>query len=533
MKELQLSELTMEQKIGMMLCATLPFHGEEDVEFALQLIRERKLGGVYIGLTFGQRKKTVQRVLEAADYPILVMCDAERGYPGYFIPQTISLSAAGENEEYAYSFGRVTATLCRQDGYNIMNSPNVDFCGSNFPCGTTSRILSPKTDVTCRLAAAMARGMRDGGILPSAKHYPSPRQNKRYDSHMREGFATDTLEDIKRDSLVAYRYLHDAGLLDSIMVGHKLMPNIDPDRPASLSKPVMDIFREEGYDGLYVSDSLGMMGVVLKYGYIPPIPMSVIAGCDLALPWTVHCREAYEALLAAWRDGSLSEERINEAARRVLEAQHKAAMLPKAAELRQEDLDNIKRINEECISARCAEGLSPAISKDGKHLFVIMTDGKEELDQQEYDIFSASWYSAHRIADKIRATFPNSATFGLPQYPTAQQNFALFTEQTKYDDVVFITYTNSEAFAGREHLTSRFVDMMDALQSTDKVIAHLHFGNPFVATDAPYVPRVIMGWANGDCIIHALDILAGDAPALGTQPYEELLHFHEKGYEFD
>ena len=75
--------------------------------------------------------------------------------------------------------------------------------------------------------------------------------------------------------------------------------------------------------------------------------------------------------------------------------------------------------------------------------------------------------------------------------------------------------------------------MMDALQSTDRVVAHMHFGNPFAATDAPYVPRVIMGWANGDCIIHALDILAGDAPALGTQPYAELLHFHEKGYEFN
>lgn len=533
MKELVLSELSMEQRIGMMLCATLPLHGEEDVEYALGLIREHKLGGVYIGLTFGGRKKAMERVLAAADYPILVMCDAERGYPGHFIPQTISLSAAGEREEYAYSFGRLTATLCRQDGYNIMNSPNVDFCDRNFPCGTTSRILSPKTDVTCRLAAAMARGMRDGGIIPSAKHYPSPRKNKPIDSHMREGFATDTLEDLKRDSLVAYRHLHDEGLLDSVMVGHRLLPNIDPDRPASLSAPLMNLFREEGYDGLYVSDSLGMMGVVLKYGYIPPIQMSVIAGCDLALPWTVHCREAYEALLAAWRDGSLSEERINEACRRVLETQHKAAMLPKDAEVREEDLENVRRINEECISARCAEGLTPAISKDGKHLFVIMTDGKEELDEQEYDIFSASWYSAHRIADKLRATFPNCGIIGLPQYPTARQNQDLFYTQTDYDDVVFITYTNSEAFAGSEHLTHRFVSMMDALQSTDRVIAHMHFGNPFVAAEAPYVPRVILGWANGDCIIHAIDILAGDAPALGIQPYEEILKFHKKGDEFN
>jgi hypothetical protein len=42
-----------------------------------------------------------------------------------------------------------------------------------------------------------------------------------------------------------------------------------------------------------------------------------------------------------------------------------------------------------------------------------------------------------------------------------------------------------------------------------------------------------MGFANGDCIIHAIDILAGDAPALGIQPFDHVLQFHEKGYEFD
>ena len=70
---------------------------------------------------------------------------------------------------------------------------------------------------------------------------------------------------------------------------------------------------------------------------------------------------------------------------------------------------------------------------------------------------------------------------------------------------------------------------MDALQSTDRIVAHLHFGNPFVATDAPFIPRVLLGWNSAQCINNTLDILAGKAEALGTQPYAEYLSFHKKG----
>jgi hypothetical protein len=70
---------------------------------------------------------------------------------------------------------------------------------------------------------------------------------------------------------------------------------------------------------------------------------------------------------------------------------------------------------------------------------------------------------------------------------------------------------------------------MDALQSKDRIVAHLHFGNPFVATDAPYVPRVLLGWGSEGCVMHTLEILAGNAELCGIQPYADFLHFHKKG----
>ena len=68
------------------------------------------------------------------------------------------------------------------------------------------------------------------------------------------------------------------------MVGHHLLPNIGPDRLASLSRPVLDLLRDEcGFQGFYITDALNMMGVVLKYGNYKTTPMAVEAGCDIPL----------------------------------------------------------------------------------------------------------------------------------------------------------------------------------------------------------------------------------------------------------
>jgi len=530
MNELDRKALTVEQKLGLLLCPTL-HHGEEDLEYALQMIREHKLGSVWVPFQLSNRDEILRRVHEAADYPIMVFCDAENGPPGYEIPGTIALAAAGTKSEYARSFGRITATYYSNLGYNVIGGPVVDRKTRNSPCGGTTRIISPDKEIVARLAAEISRGMHEGGTLSVAKHYPSGLKGKPYDTHMREGFCEDTREDLIEESLYPYRKLIEQDLADGVMVGHGLYPNIDPEHPASLSRPIMDILRDCGFKGFYIADALIMMGVVLKYGKYRPTPLCVGAGCDIPLPWGITCKSAYEAMLQGYRDGTISDEQLDLSVSRVLDAQHKIALLPQNVEILPEDVENIKRINNECISGRIAEGLTPSISRDGKHLFIIMEDAAK-AGEDEFDAFAGVWYVAKNIAAKIKELFPNSEAMTHPNYPNPNQNLRLFQKQGDYDDIVYITYCKSECFVGRECLTSRTVDLMDALQSTDRIIAHLHFGNPFVATDAPYVPRVLMGWGSESCIMHTLDILAGEAELLGVQPFENYLHFHEKGHIF-
>ena len=533
MKELDRSTLTTEQKLGLLLCANLsPAHGDRDLEDALQMIREHKLGSVWVSFTHPKRDEVLARVREAADYPLLILCDAEMGHPGYSIPGAIALSAANAREEYAYAFGRVTASCRAALGYNVICNPVLDRCVINAPCGANTRTISPDKEVVARLGAAIARGMHDGGTLSVAKHYPSGQKKKPYDSHMREGYAEDTREELVEDALYPYIKMIEQDLVDGVMVGHGRYVNIDPDRPASLSRPVLDILRDCGFRGFYITDALNMMGVVLKYGNYKTTPMAVEAGCDVPLSWGIPCREAYKTLLDGYRDGMITDEQLEISVGRVLEAQHKAALLPQNVPLRPEDVEAIERLNRECISGVVEEGLSPTIPRDGKHLFVLMTDAAVDLENVEYDAFGDSFYNPPKIADTIRGLFPNSSVVTHPEYPNLHDNMRLFKKQEDYDDIVFVTYYKSQCFIGRECLTARIVDLMDALQSTDRIVAHLHFGNPFVATDAPYVPRVLLGWCSEGCIMHTLKILAGEAELLGTQPYAKQLQFHKKGDVF-
>ena len=528
-RELDKSKLTTEQKLGLLLCANLN-HGDKDVDDAVELIKNHSLGAVWVTHHHKQRDEIIAKVKEAADYPIIIMCDAENGCAPHNIPGPISLTAAHESEVYAYSFGRATAALCAKTGYNTVCNPLLDRRKVNSPCGGMTRTMGPDKQVVSRLGAAIARGLHDGGVLTIAKHYPSSQKTLPYDTHMREGFDMDTREELIEDALYPYRKMIEEDLIDGVMVGHNLLPNIDPDRPASLSRPVLDVLRDCGFKGFYISDALNMMGVVLKYGNYVTTPMAVEAGCDMPLSWGIPCLEAVEALKKGYSDGMITDEQLEISLDRVLAAHHRIMLLPKEQPLYDEDVANIERINRECISAVCAEGYTPAINTEGKHLFVIMTDGDASLDKVEYDaFFSNSFYNPKAIADKIKSLFPNSFVVTHPEYPNLHQNMRLFKTQESYEDIVWITSYATQCFIGKECLTRRTVDLMDALQSTDRIVAHLHFGNPFVATDAPFIPRVLLGWNSAQCINNTLDILAGKAEALGTQPYAEYLTFHKKG----
>jgi len=525
MRELNIEELSVRQKLGMCMTGHIyDYHRPGDAlntEYALNMIRNRCLGSIWVDPTIPDLAGTMAKIREAADYPMLIFTDAESGIGEHLIGRHNALGCTG-SEELAYMFGKVTAVTARQMGYNVVCNPILDMTCINTVCGTNVRSIGSDKYEVARLAKAIARGMHDGGVLTVGKHYPGTKGDGTIDSHMAEVTAPETAEQLLDYNLFPYLEMMKEDLLDGVMTQHARIPNVDPDYPASLSKKVIGLIRDQGFDGFAITDALVMMGVAAKFGAQACKGLSIANGNDMALTWGPN-KEGYEAICESYDNGVIDEERLNEAVRRVLEAQHKTIAPPKYTSLTAEELEKFDSINRDSTYAITDEGVPTAISREGRHYFAVLTPNEVTVNDQgkvNVDTFRNSWYQPQTIMDQLTSLFPNSTAVAINEFPSAAQNMHLLERSVDYDDVIFITYMDCQAYVGLERLTPRIISLIQALQVTSRVSTVVHFGNPFVLEDLEHIPRVLIGGLSADSVRYTLEILAGMYPAKGVLTYD-------------
>lgn len=530
MKELKFEELTVEQKLGLMSVAFCSEKYPEDVDFVEEQIKKRAVGAIWVIPSSQKQFEILARLKKAADYPLLIFTDAEGGFGEYMIGKHNTLSCV-DSEESAYMFGKVSALAAREKGYNIICSPVLDLTDRNTVCGITCRSLGYDKYRVTELAAAMTRGMHDAGVLAVAKHYPGTSETAyEIDSHMAETASAMTKEELIDRNLYPYIELNKRGLIDGVMPGHARFSKIDPDFPASLSAKIMQVLRDEGFEGIAVTDALDMMGVITKYGKFGSIATAIGNAGSVALPFFGDNRSIARELMQSYEEGKIPDDVLDAGVKRMLAAQHKVAtMKPKYDRITEEDRAAIKKINYDSIIAKADEGLSHTVSRDGRHCFVILTATDLDLRDAsgvEEDTMKTEWYYPYHIKKRIEELFPNSLVTSVNEYPTPKQNRKVlrdimgFETGEPYDDVVFITFYQSQTYVGRECFTARIVALFEALNVTESTAALVHFGNPFVVEDLPHIPRIILGVSSRQSVEAGLEVLAGKYPAKGKLIYD-------------
>lgn len=529
-KELKFEDLTVEQKLGMVMCGHTsnrqdPEKSEADIAYALQMIKEHRLGAIWVDAPF-KREEVMARIREVADYPILILTDAESGFklPGDDVELIGTHNAIGmcNTEESAYAFGKVTAVNARRAGYNVVCNPVLDLIDRNCCCGMTLRSLGSDKHRVAELAAAEARGLHDGGVLTVGKHFPSVGAGDPFiDSHMAETYSTESRERIIDYYWHPYLKLSRQGLLDGVMTGHSLVPALDPDYPSTLSAKTTNMLRELGFDGFMITDALTMMGVVAKYGKSGCRAMSIAGGNDLALIWSPN-EEGYESLLEGYRSGLITDEMLDAGVKRILAAQHKVMLLDTTAEITPKDIEDYHKISTDGIYAQTDEGVPTALPKDKTHYFVIMCPNETRVNDGivDVDTMAKYWYDPVRIKQRLLELYPNSTARIIKEYQSRMDGFRVTSENTAYDDVVFVTFTENTAYVGCENFAPRMISLFRALQVTNRISTLMHFGNPFVLEDLPHISRVIVGGCSEASIDAAIAVLAGDHPAMGTLTYD-------------
>ena len=518
---LTLEQMTPEQKLGRVLCFR-NFNEEDDIEFALELVKNQACGCLQIPFN-SKTKELIAKYREAADYPLLIINDMEKGLPLSTLPKIPLISlAAANNHEYNKVFAAAIAKEAKELGYSGCWSPIVDIVPSKEKPNIARRAGdSPET--VLKVARDIAEVFASYNFCGAAKHYPGGDAGA-VDSHMIEGVVDQSEEELLNGPLVPYLELMKDGLLNSVMTAHQVVGKIDPDHPASLSKKVLDVLRNKGFDGVMFTDSLAMMGILQKFGQKDSMALALMAGNDILVTNIRRPnREIYEDMVAAYREGKITDERLDEAVRRVMRLEEYCAREPEnpypLPENAEEILNNIAR---DCITAECAEGVSPAVDPNERRLFVVITPQDYSDDSEAGEISSDNWYSPRVIINGINERFPNATIRTMREFPTARENSSLLLEATEYDKVVVITFCDAYAYLGSDNLTRRMESVINALIHPGRVEAIVHFGNPLSLRYLYPAKRRIYAYTSPASAPYALDVLAGKIPAKGSHPFPNL-----------
>jgi len=288
------------------------------------------------------------------------------------IPHPMGLAASGD----ADLSRRVAALVGRQlkaIGINWIHSPVLDANTHPMNPEIGTRAYSPDPDTIIAHALESLRGFDEAGVIATGKHFPG-RGHSVEDVHFGIATIDETAERMHQIHLAPYKALIEQGL-PSIMLAHSIFPAIDPtEEIATLSKPIVTgLLREElGFDGVIMTDSFTMGGLVAKYEVPEAAIRSIEAGVDLILlkDETALRGDVYRGLLDAVRSGRLTEDRVEDAARHVLTAKARAGLLD----------GNRGLVDLDTVEPKLAEPANRATAREAfRRSTVVLRDRSEQI----------------------------------------------------------------------------------------------------------------------------------------------------------
>lgn len=176
------------------------------------------------------------------------------------------------------------------------------------------RTLGVNAEETATYIAEVTKKAKDNGLATCLKHFPGYGNNE--DTHT--GVVTDTrdLSVFINSDFKPFVAGIEAGT-PFIMMSHNIMASVDSEYPSSLSKKVIRILKEDlNYSGIIMSDDIAMYAL-LSYNIDNSVAtLALEAGNDMIMSsnYSAHYRE----LVNAYKDGILTEERINYSVRKII-----------------------------------------------------------------------------------------------------------------------------------------------------------------------------------------------------------------------
>lgn len=321
--------MTLEEKIGQLFCPV----GFTKDEKLLKPMLDKNIAGIMYRSGPAREIQDAQRWLqENAKIPLLLPANLEAGGTGSAAEGTdygkpLQMAATGDPEE-GYHLGLVSCTEGAAVGVNWSFAPIVDIDNNWRNPITNLRTFGDDAKRVLAFGSGYLRGAKEAGVAVSIKHFPGDGVDER-DQHLHTTTNALSAEEWMDTYGMIYRGLIDQGA-QTVMVGHIAQPawakKLNPEltleeayRPATLSKEIITgLLRGElGFNGMIVTDASAMLGYTCAMARREAVPTTIAIGCDMFL-FNKSFDEDYEYMMEGYKNGVITDERLDEALTRIL-----------------------------------------------------------------------------------------------------------------------------------------------------------------------------------------------------------------------
>ncbi|HVL06703.1 MAG TPA: glycoside hydrolase family 3 N-terminal domain-containing protein [Acidimicrobiales bacterium] len=266
-----------------------------------------------------QVTRLIEGLRRAAPRHLLVSVDEEGGRVSRLrsiIGSTPSARTLGQRP--LAEIGAVAAdraTVLASLGFDLVLAPVADADGGPAGGAIGDRAFAATPAEAGQRAAAFVEGVRRTRVAATAKHFPG--QGGLADSHDGTVVSNAPLSDLERMAAAAFRPVIGAGV-PAVMMSHVTYSALGT-RPASLEPAAYRLLRSMGFDGVAVTDAVGMSAITSEWSLPEAAVQALVAGADIVLATPADRGAAMrDAIVAAVTDGRLPEARLDEAVRRVV-----------------------------------------------------------------------------------------------------------------------------------------------------------------------------------------------------------------------
>ncbi|PIE03696.1 MAG: beta-N-acetylglucosaminidase [Acidobacteria bacterium] len=521
-------EMTLEEKVSQMFCAPLYgyFHNEANDQFVktVDLVEHFQIGGfIFFQGTPYSQAHCINDLQLKANIPLLISQDLEWG-AGMRVKRTTefpSMMALGatRNPSYAYAMARVIAREVKSMGVHQAYAPIADINNNPRNPIINVRSFGETPEIVSTMCLAYVKGLQDGGVIATAKHFPG-HGDTHLDSHKSLPTLPFTQQRLVQMELSPFQKLIDANM-QSIMMGHLAVPCFEKEEnlAATLSREIVTnlLQKKMGFNGLIVTDAMGMSGVSDYFGIREASIRAVEAGCDVLL----MSRDPYlgrAAIVQAVHSGRLKEEDIDRSVQKILKLKealglHKNKLIDVNAIKKQVARPEHTVLSQEIARKAVTllkndDNLVPLYSTPESVLCVIVSDSDDPD-------------TGSRFKQELKKRFRHSRfqRILLDQRSHAGEYEKALEKAASQELVIVASFLKVRAWSGSIAMSARQTDFIRKLTETGQPMCMVSFGNPYVLSEIPDIKCYLTTYSHcADSQIASVQALFGESAISGKLP---------------